>query len=590
MTTIAETLALPRAAVRKRIALSFPRKLILAFAVAIAIPLFGYAVFVHAINGQRMRMLDEAALNQRLVVVTQHVRAMGLRVVYTATAARDEWLQTASHGKLEVVGPAFLRELADAQDISAAAILGTGGTQAPAVLGRDLALDAMLTETSHAAAALDGEASWGVVGHRDSLVVVGAAPVKSRDGSDTTIGAILVGRQITANEMESVMGAGVCKATLCTLNPADPIRTRAGSDTPPMRSTSGFSATSVDGDSTSETVSMSMVFASGAREDAPSQLTVVMDRSALPGRGPRFVTVAFGAFACALLLGALLTSLVSNWVNQPLEELRERVEDLAAGKRGAPPLQIETDDSLGRLARAFNHMVASREETQELLLHNERLAMAGKLSAAIAHEVKNVLAPIHLRAELLMQCVRDPLARENLEGMQAEIDRGAALLRNLLDLARNSGTEMRAVAVDELLARAADLVAPQLNHSSTALSVSGIGDETLIWGDQSELLQVLVNLVNNAVDAHAKHVTLSADKADGHLRITVTDDGIGMDEATRQRALEPFFTTKPCGKGTGLGLSICHSVAEAHGGTLGIESQRHAGTRVSLCLPAIGED
>ncbi|MBP8954821.1 MAG: HAMP domain-containing histidine kinase, partial [Armatimonadetes bacterium] len=90
--------------------------------------------------------------------------------------------------------------------------------------------------------------------------------------------------------------------------------------------------------------------------------------------------------------------------------------------------------------------------------------------------------------------------------------------------------------------------------------------------------------------AHAKHVTLGADKTDGYIRITVTDDGVGMDEATRQRALEPFFTTKPCGKGTGLGLSICHSVAEAHGGTLGIESQRHAGTRVSLSLPAIGED
>jgi len=210
------------------------------------------------------------------------------------------------------------------------------------------------------------------------------------------------------------------------------------------------------------------------------------------------------------------------------------------------------------------------------------------MAAAVAHEVKNVLTPIQLRTEVLLCGAEDPAIRRDLEGMRDEVSRGATMLRSLLEFAGTGSRELRAVDTGEVLTRTAELLRPQLQRNGVKLVVDADADQTLVWGDQAQLLQVLANLLNNAGDAGARNITMQAHAVDTEVVITVTDDGAGMDQETLDRAMEPFFTTKPSGKGTGLGLSICHSVVEAHGGDISVESSRHLGTRVVVTLPTIG--
>ncbi|MCE5215864.1 HAMP domain-containing histidine kinase [bacterium] len=564
--------------------LPFARKLILAFAVAIGVPLVGYAFVVDSLTRVRLDAIDESALRQSLLVAEQHVEAQGVELLYETTmGAADRQLGQACFAGSHADEESCLRQYAQDHQISAAALVYDGSDASPVLSGEDLALNAAIASAPWVQTAAQGRAAWGILPYKTELTLVAAAPVLV-SGSVLPGHVFAVGRRLRAAELEDYLGLASCRASVRSLSAQETQRhVKPRGPAGP----SGFAHTGLDVRILRNGVQAQSVLYGLAREAPAALVSVSMNRSALPGRGPSYGIAALCAFACALLLGALLTSLVSAWVARPLAELRVRAEALAEGRRDTRPVEVLTDDALGRVGSAFNYMMANLDQAQRQVLHSERLAMAGKMAASIAHEVRNVLSPIQLRAEMLLQGVQDPLARESLHGMRDEIRRSTALLRSLLDFARSDTETFRPVVVSDVLQKVITLVGPQARKAAVRFSLQDSTTDCRVWGDQAELLQMCVNLLNNALEAGAKNVTLAAETRSDSVRLVVADDGPGMDETTRDHALEPFYTTKPAGQGTGLGLSICQSVVNGHGGTIVVESTKDVGTRMVVTLPIL---
>jgi signal transduction histidine kinase/ActR/RegA family two-component response regulator len=250
---------------------------------------------------------------------------------------------------------------------------------------------------------------------------------------------------------------------------------------------------------------------------------------------------------------------------------------------------------------------AGREAAESRMRQAQRMEALGQLAGGIAHDVNNVLQAAASGARLIRRRPNDPEEVKRLASMVLEAtERGASVARRLLAFARQG--ELRAADVD------AAVMLEDLREVLTHTLGAGIEVRTAIAGtlpplraDKGQLETVLLNLATNARDAMAGggaatggvRLTFAAaeeavTRPTGHraslspgayLRLSVADNGPGMDAATLARATEPFFTTKPPGSGTGLGLAMAKGFAEQSGGGMAIESAPGRGTTVTLWLP-----
>ncbi|HET9933391.1 MAG TPA: ATP-binding protein [Polyangiaceae bacterium] len=222
----------------------------------------------------------------------------------------------------------------------------------------------------------------------------------------------------------------------------------------------------------------------------------------------------------------------------------------------------------------------------------ENLASLGTLAAGLAHEINNPLTYI---ITSLSSISRTSDACQS--SVLAEVDRALDgcwrirdLVRNILETTTSRRDEIDAVLVPEALEAALALVNPEVRHRAT---VKLELDESLyVEAHRTRLMQVVVNLLTNASQAFDDHrastnqIVVRAFCDHEWVVVEVEDNGRGMDEATRQRAIEPFFTTQPVGQGSGLGLFLCSSIIESLGGSLQIESALGRGTKVTFKLRA----
>ncbi|MBN8929209.1 MAG: PAS domain-containing protein [Rhodospirillales bacterium] len=248
---------------------------------------------------------------------------------------------------------------------------------------------------------------------------------------------------------------------------------------------------------------------------------------------------------------------------------------------------------------------AAREAAMARAAHGERMQALGQLAGGIAHDFNNVLQAVQGGAALIRQRVGDPPSIERLARMVEDAAiRGATVTRRLLSFARRG--ELRAEPVDlaRLLQEMQEVLAPALG-AQIRLHIDAPDGLPPALVDKGQVETVLVNLATNARDAMPEggdltlslaHDVIAPEAATSelgpgqYLRLTVADTGHGMDPATRARALEPFFTTKPQGKGTGLGLSMAKGFAEQSGGALALSSTPACGTTVELWLPQAGTE
>ncbi len=239
------------------------------------------------------------------------------------------------------------------------------------------------------------------------------------------------------------------------------------------------------------------------------------------------------------------------------------------------------------------------ELAREALFQSQKMEAIGQLTGGIAHDFNNLLAAVLSGLELLRKRVpANPQITSLLDNSVKAAERGAALTQRMLAFARRQELTAEIVHIPALVADMMELLQRSLGPTFI-LETRFRADLPTVSADVNQLEMALLNLAVNARDAMPEGGTITIDAihrnvADGevaglrtgrYVRLTVTDNGSGMDAATLARASDPFFTTKGVGKGTGLGLSMVHGYLHQLGGAFELESEVSKGTRAHIWLP-----
>jgi two-component system, NtrC family, sensor kinase len=253
---------------------------------------------------------------------------------------------------------------------------------------------------------------------------------------------------------------------------------------------------------------------------------------------------------------------------------------------------------LDRLMSSLEHQVQERtaalRAAQDQLVRTEKLTSLGKLSASIAHEINNPLAGILTFAKLIVrtldQGAPDDATRKvlvkNLLLVQRETERCSAIVRNLLDFARERPITLKDVDLNAVVEEGLQLLSNQINIQNVALD-KRLSALPPVLGDFGQLRQACVNVIMNGCEAMGRGGRLAVETAvveDGKwVEMAFTDTGPGIPPDHLSKIFDPFFTTKE--RGTGLGLSVVYGIVERHGGRIEIQSEPGKGTRVAIRVP-----
>jgi signal transduction histidine kinase/ActR/RegA family two-component response regulator len=245
-----------------------------------------------------------------------------------------------------------------------------------------------------------------------------------------------------------------------------------------------------------------------------------------------------------------------------------------------------------RHVEELNHYIAEQERIREQFSQLEKMSALGELASGVAHDFNNTLAGILGRAQLLLRSNDIETIRGGLKIIIRTAEDGAKTIKRIQDFARQRRDhDFAPIAVDQLLFDVSEITRPRWKDCAEAANVHislelQIRSRALVMGDASELREVLVNMVFNAVDAMPKGgtLTLSAAEVDGCVAISVGDTGVGMSGEVSSRIFDPFFTTK--GKaGMGLGLAVSYGIIRRHDGNIEVESTVGHGTTFRIRLP-----
>lgn len=234
------------------------------------------------------------------------------------------------------------------------------------------------------------------------------------------------------------------------------------------------------------------------------------------------------------------------------------------------------------------HDITAAHELKANLERNQRLAAMGEMAASLAHQLRTPLATALLYSANLTQPELSDMARTRFAAKAAEqLKRLERLIQDVLLFTRGESIGRDLVPAAELIAEAAQTVAPLCREKGVEFKVAVSAGDSIITGSRKALGGALLNLLENALQAcegrESREVRLDAERRGRHVRISVRDTGIGMAPETQARIFEPFFTTR--GQGTGLGLAIALGVVRAHGGSIEVSSKPGEGAEFIMLLP-----
>ncbi len=322
--------------------------------------------------------------------------------------------------------------------------------------------------------------------------------------------------------------------------------------------------------------------------DGSDAVLVVLKETSDVAQAKRAVTkpiVMIGIVLAVLI--SLISHLVTRSITSPLQKLALASKKLAAGDWNAM-VEIETSDEVGELATALNEMARELRRGEEKLLRSEKLSMTGYLAARVAHDIRNPLFSIKMRAQMI--CERLPAGsadRTSLEPILKDIEQVEWVVQGLLDLASPVKLNLEDASVNEVVEDVLASLSDHLEHSRIKVEWKPDPDLPRIRIDPGRLKQALLNLVLNAAEAMPEGGILGArtgfvDDRESVV-IEILDIGMGIDERERDRLFDPFFTTKR--DGVGLGLVNARSLVESHRGSLDLLPRDGRGTRAVVRLP-----
>jgi len=286
------------------------------------------------------------------------------------------------------------------------------------------------------------------------------------------------------------------------------------------------------------------------------------------------------------------------YVTRPLEDLLKAIGEVRQG-RLAGRLGRFRDDEIGAVAAEFDAMRADLERAREQLalqaeerrewvraLHeSSKLAAIGQLSASIAHEIGSPLQVMLGRAQSLAEQPKDAERTQRYaQILVRETERVSRIVDRLLSVARRPKAEGARVNLNIVAGDVVELL--QWTARKQGITLKREGEDAFAWANPDEAHQVLLNLLQNALQAcqSGDAVTVSVTNSEGVV-VEVRDSGRGMAEETIRRLPEPFFTTRAEVGGRGLGLTIVHEILKEHGGHLVIQSALGQGTTVTATWP-----
>ena len=283
-----------------------------------------------------------------------------------------------------------------------------------------------------------------------------------------------------------------------------------------------------------------------------------------------------GAFAWLMMVVILGWA---TWASSSLGELLKRVGDRLSA------LNAALREHQGQLETRIDDRTRELQDSQAQLMHQDKMAGFGLLAAGIAHEVGNPLTSISAIVQVLERKNPDDYTRDKLSLVSGQLARIQGIVRELTTFSRPASQERGRFTLHEIVDEALNIAKYYKGTKSRTIAADVPRDLPVLYGVRDQLVQVVFNLVLNAIDATQKggRIEVTAARTGDGVEVAVRDDGAGIDPAHHARVFQPYFTTKR--QGTGLGLFVIRRIVGEHGGGVEFESELGKGTTFWVRLP-----
>jgi len=297
-----------------------------------------------------------------------------------------------------------------------------------------------------------------------------------------------------------------------------------------------------------------------------------------------------------LLIGTLGAVLLARRITGPLKKLVEGTVKIAK-EDFSQKIDITSKDEIGNLAQSFNDMsrklLLARERMEAAsnkLIQAEKLASIGRLSAGIAHEIRNALTSVKLNIQKLVQSDRlDDIEKEHLSISQEGIGQMEKFIKELLDFTRVLALNLDRFSIEQILEESIKTLADTLELKKVVLEKNFAKGLPQVLVDADKLKQVFLNILRNSYEAVEEKgkinisLSLLQKQSGSKIRVYISDNGSGIPEENRETVFEPFYTTKA--SGIGLGLPIARKIIEQHRGTIRVKENVAKGTSFEILIP-----
>ena len=311
-------------------------------------------------------------------------------------------------------------------------------------------------------------------------------------------------------------------------------------------------------------------------------------------RKTRLMLILIGC--TGLLIGVGGAALLARRITQPLDKLVEGTIKISRGDF-SQAIDIDTQDEIGDLAQSFNEMSQQLQLTRKRmdaanrkLIQAEKLASIGRISASIAHEIRNPLTSVKLNIQKVMESENlDGMDREHLDISQEGIGHIETFIKEMLNFTRVSELQLDHFSPKQIVDESVKMIRNTLKLKDVELAIEIQAELPQVFVDGDKIRQVLLNILHNACEAQDKGgqivivLSLLKGRRGKKLKIQISDNGPGIPEKDRENIFEPFYTTKSTG--IGLGLANARKIIEQHKGSIRIVKTEKPGACFEILIP-----